>query len=198
MVVTQTPMGRVTRCSTRGFVGAVRLPEPDIPAFGGFCVVETQHGQTRVIGLIYDLSIEDDELARQMATAGDLSREQLADAQTNRQVPLEFSALTVGFAREGTYHYTLPPQPPLTLAQVYPLDVNEVHAFTERFDFLPLIFGADRLPVDDLLAAALKQASLTYPEKQRLPYLVQAGRECARFMAADLNRLENLIRSLQT
>jgi hypothetical protein len=198
MVVTQTPMGRVTRCSTRGFVGAVRLPEPDIPAFGGFCVAETQHGQTRVIGLIYDLSIEDDELARQMATAGDLSREQLADAQTNRQVPLEFSALTVGFAREGTYHYTLPPQPPLTLAEVYPLDMNEVHAFTERFDFLPLIFGADRLPVDDLLAAALKQASLTYPEKQRLPYLVQAGRECARFMAADLNRLENLIRSLQT
>lgn len=197
MSVSQEPIGRVTRCSTRGFVGAVRLPEPDLPAFGAFCSVETQHGKTRVLGLIYDMSIEDDELARQMAAADDLSREQLADAQTNRQVPLEFSALTIGYAREETFYYTLPPQPPLTLAPIYPLSVTEVHTFTKRFDFLPLIFGADRLPVDDLLAAAIRQACLTYPENQRQPYLVQAGRECARFLAADLNRLENLIRSLQ-
>ena len=197
MNASQEPIGRVTRCSTRGFVGAVRLPEPDLPAFGAFCSVETQHGKTRVLGLIYDLSIEDDELARQMATADELSREQLADAQTNRQVPLEFSALTIGYARGGTYHYTLPPQPPLTLAAIYPLSESEIHNFTERFDFLTLIFGADRLPVDDLLGAAIRQASLTYPENQRQAYLIQAGRECARFMAADLNRLENLIRSLQ-
>jgi hypothetical protein len=198
MSVTQEPIGRVTRCSSRGFVGAVRLPEPDLPAFGGFCRAETQHGQARVIGLIYDMSIEDDELARQMAAADDLSPEQLADAQTNRQVPLEFSALTIGFARGETFYYSLPPQPPLTLAPIYPMAESEVHTFTERFDFLPLIFGADRLPVDDLVAAALRQAALTYPENQRQAYLIQAGRECARFMAADLNRLENLIRGLQT
>jgi hypothetical protein len=198
MIASQEPIGRVTRCSTRGFVGAVRLPEPDLPAFGAFCSAETQHGQSRVIGLIYDMSIEDDELARQMATADDLSCEQLADAQTNRQVPLEFSALTVGFARGGSFYYNLPPQPPLTLAAIYPLPESEVHTFTECFDFLPLIFGADRLPVDDLVAAAIRQAALTYPENQRQRYLVQAGRECTRFVAADLNRLENLIRSIQT
>jgi hypothetical protein len=198
MSATQQAIGRVTRCSSRGFVGAVRLPEPDLPAFGGFCSAETQHGQTRVIGLIYDMSIEDDELARQMAAAEDLSAEQLADAQTNRQVPLEFSALTIGYARGETFYYSLPPQPPLTLAPIYPMAEAEVHNFTQRFDFLPLIFGADRLPVDDLVSAALRQAALTYPENQRQPYLIQAGRECARFIAADLNRLENLIRSLQT
>jgi hypothetical protein len=198
MSPTPEPIGRVTRCSSRGFVGAVRLPEPDLPAFGTFCSAETQRGQTRVIGVIYDMSIEDDELARQMASADDLSREQLADAQTNRQVPLEFSALTIGYAREGTFYYSLPPQPPLTLAAIYPLPEDELHAFTQRFDFLPLIFGAERLPVDDLVAAALRHASMTYPENQRQPYLIQAGRECARFMAADLNRLENLIRGLQT
>jgi hypothetical protein len=195
---TAEPIGRVTRCSSRGFVGAVRLPEPDVPAFGAFCSAETQRGQTHVIGLIYDMSIEDDELARQMASADELSREQLADAQTNRQVPLEFSALTVGYARGEAYYYSLPPQPPLTLAAIYPLGEDEVHRFTQRFDFLPLIFGADRLPVDDLVAAALRTASMTYPENQRQSFLIQAGRECARFMAADLNRLENLIRVLQT
>lgn len=194
---THEPIGRVTRCSTRGFVGAVRLPQPDLPAFGAYCWAETQHGRTRVIGLIYDMSIEDDELARQVATADELPREQLADAQANRQVPLEFSALTVGYARGDRYYYTLPPQPPLTLAAIHPLSDSEVHAFTERFDFLSLIFSADRLPVDDLVAAAIRHACLTYPENQRQSYLVQAGRECARFMAADLNRLENMIRGLQ-
>jgi len=64
MTADDRPIGRVTRCSTRGFVGAVRLPEPQWPVFGTFCRAEAQQGQSQVIGLIYDLSIEDDELAR--------------------------------------------------------------------------------------------------------------------------------------
>jgi hypothetical protein len=190
-------IGRVTRCSTFGFVGAVRVPEPDLPSFGTFCQVDAQRGRSRVIGVIYDISVEDDAFARQLATAEGLTQEQLQDTQANRQVPVEFSALAVGYRNGGEIRHTVPPQPPMTLAEIYPLEPEEVQRFTQRLDFLPLILAAPQLPVDHLLIACLRQAALARPESARRPFLVEAGRACARLLAGDLARLNNLIRGLQ-
>ncbi len=189
-----SPIGRVTRCSTRGFVGALRLPEPDLPAFGSYCQAEAQQGRSRVVGLIYDISIQDDELARQLAASDSLSPEQLADSQVNRQIPVEYSALAVGYFNGSDVHHSLPPQPPLTLASVYPLGDEEVRAFTDRLDFLPLILSAPNLPVDDLLAASLRVAAGVRPEAERRAYHLRAAEECARLLAADLTRLDTLLR----
>ncbi|MEW6566870.1 MAG: hypothetical protein AB1449_01650 [Chloroflexota bacterium] len=190
-------IGRVTRCSTLGFVGAVRLPEPDLPAFGWFCQVEAQHGQSQVIGVIYDISVEDDAFARQLATAEGLTPEQLQDTQANRQVPVEFSALAVGYRNGDRISHALPPQPPATLAEIHPLAAEAVRQFTERLDFLSLILAAPEVPVDELLAAALRQAAEARPEGERRRFLVQAGRECARLLGSDLTRLEKVVRSLR-
>ena len=88
------PIGRITRCSTESFTGAVRPSALALPAFGAFCQAQDQSDQVQVIGVIYDIRIEDDPLARQMAALEELPAEQLADAQQNRQAPIEFSALT--------------------------------------------------------------------------------------------------------
>jgi hypothetical protein len=193
----RTLIGRVTRCSTRGFVGAVRLPEPDLPVFGSFCKAEAQHGQSQVVGLIYDISIEDDELARQLATAENLPPEQLADSQRNRQVPVEYSALAVGYLNGGEFVQRVPPQPPLTLAPILALTPEEVRQFTARLDFLPLVLSAPNLPTDDLLAAALQRAASCRPEHERRPFLLEAGQACARLLSFDLTRLETLLRNIQ-
>ncbi|OGO08290.1 MAG: hypothetical protein A2Z66_05130, partial [Chloroflexi bacterium RBG_13_66_10] len=190
-------IGRVTRSSTRGFVGAVRLPEPEIPVFGAFCLADAQRGQSAVIGLIYDISIEDDAFARQMATSEGLAPEQLADARFNRQVPVEFSALAVGFRLPGGFRYSLPPQPPLTMAPIHPLASAEIRSFTDRPEWIPLVLGAAEIPADDLLAASLRLAAEARPDAERLPFLVAAGRECARLLSHDLSRLDNLLRTLQ-
>lgn len=190
-------IGRVTRCSTLGFVGAVRLPEPDLPAFGSFCQAEAQQGRSQVIGLIYDIRTDDDAFARQVATAEGLTPEQLQDTQANRQVPVEFSALAVGYRNGDEFRYTLPPQPPATLSEIHPLAARDVQRFTDRLDFLPLILSASEVPVDELLAAALRQAAAIRPEGERRRFLVQAGRECARLLGHDLTRLENVIHSLR-
>ncbi|MCK4692159.1 MAG: hypothetical protein KAT23_00925 [Anaerolineales bacterium] len=189
-------IGRVTRCSIRGFVGAVRLPEPDLPSFGAFCKAEAQQGHSQVIGLIYDISIEDDEFARQMATAESLSPEQFSDHQYNRQVPVEFSALAIGYQRDDQFHYNLPPQPPLTLAPIRALTPAERMAFTQRLDFIPLILSAPNLPVDDLLTAALRQAAQDRSGGECRRFLLQAGRECARLLDRDLSRLHVVVRGL--
>jgi hypothetical protein len=190
-------IGRVTRCSTRGFVGAVRLPEPEWPVFGTFCQAEAQQGHSQVVGLIYDLSIEDDELARQLAATESFSPEQLADSQVNRQVPLEYHALAVGYRRGDRFVQSLPPQPPLTLAPIHRLSDGDVRKFTAHLDFLQLMIGVQEIPVDDLLAAALRTAAAARPESERRAYLVEAAAECARLVGRDLTRLESLVRSLR-
>jgi hypothetical protein len=192
----QALIGRVTRCSTRGFVGAIRLPEPQIPVFGGFCQAEAQQGRSQVVGLIYDISIQDDEFARQMAATETAPAEVLADGQANRQVPVEFSALAVGYTIGQAFYHRLPPQPPLTLAPIHRMKPEDILAFTDHFDFLPLVLSAPQLPADLLLAAALQSAAEIRPEAQRRPFLIDAGRACARLMAGDLPQLQNLLRSL--
>jgi hypothetical protein len=190
-------IGRVTRCSTRGFVGAVRLPEPEWPVFGTFCRAEAQQGHSQVIGLIYDLSIEDDELARQLAATESLGPEQLADSQVNRQVPVEYRALAVGYRTGERFVQSLPPQPPLTLAPIHRLSDADVRKFTAQLEFLKLVVAVQEIPVDDLLAAALQTAAAARPEGERRTYLVEAAAECARLVGRDLTRLESLVRSLR-
>jgi hypothetical protein len=190
-------IGRVTRCSTRGFVGAVRLPEPEWPVFGTFCRAEAQQGHSQVIGLIYDLSIEDDELARQLAATESLSPEQLADSQVNRQVPVEYRALAVGYRNGERFVQSLPPQPPLTLTPIYRLSDADVRKFTAQLEFLKLVVAIQEIPVDDLLAAALRTAAAARPESERRAYLLEAAVECARLVGRDLTRLESLVRSLR-
>lgn len=189
-------IGLVTRCSSRGFVGAKRLPESDLPIFGDFCTVEAQQGQSQVIGLIYDISIEDDEFARQMASAEDLDPKQIEDQRLNRLLPVEISALSVGFRRQDHISQSLPPQPPISMAPIHPLSDDEVIEFTRQLDFIPLVLSANQVPCDDLVAAMLMRAAARRPEEQRPDFLLEAGRVCAGYLARDLSRLEYILRAL--
>lgn len=193
----RTVIGRVTRCSIRGFVGGIRLRQPDLPVFGGWCQAPAQGGATSVIGMIYDISIEDDELARQLAAADAPLPEQQADSQVNRPIPIELRALTVGYRRGTTWVQALPPQPPITLAEITSLEPDEVRAFTQRLDFLPLALNTPEVPADQVVAAALRQAGEARPVAERRAFLLQAGQECARLLGQDLGRLERLLRDLR-
>jgi hypothetical protein len=192
-----TFIGRVTRCSTRGFIGAVRAPQPEWPVFGAFCKASAQQNKSQVIGLIYDITIEDDELTRQIAAAERPIKEELVDQQLVRQIPIEYAALAVGYQVRDVYHYALPPQPPLALAPIQSMTREEILGFTQQLDFIPLILSAVNIPSDDLLAASLQWATQVRQETERRSFLMEAGRACARLLANDLIRLENLLRKLR-
>ncbi len=196
--MTQQPplIGRVTRSSTRGFVGAIRLPEPDIPVFGSFCKADAQQGRSSVIGLIYDISVEDDGFTRQIATSPSAKPEEIADAQFNRHVPVEFSAVAVGYLAEDGYRYALPPQPPLSMATIQSMLPGEVRDFTRRTEWFSLVLGAPEIPADELLVAAIRFAAQARPQSERPPFLREAGGRCARLLGRDLVRLETVLGSL--
>jgi hypothetical protein len=191
-------IGRVTRCSIRGFVGASRVPEGGLPAFGDFCRAEARRGTLHVVGLIYDISVPDDELARQLASADGVSAEQLADHQRRRAVPVEISALTVGSLEGERWNPGLPPQPPLSLAGMALLSDGDVRSATEDLQFVRMVLGAEEtLPVEELLIAGLRRAARARPANSRKEFLVRAGRECARRLTQDLSRLETVLAGLR-
>ncbi len=192
-----TTIGRLLRSSTTGFVFGCLVPEPEVPRFGDFVKAPAQRKQTEVIGLVYDISIEDDPFVRQMVATPDLDEAYIQDQRVNRQVPVEACALAVGYRNGPDLHHALPPQPPITLEPVSLCPTEEVRDFNTRLDYLGLILAAPDLPADELVAAALKNAAEALPSEERSAFLVHAGQECARLLCRDLVRLENLLRKIK-
>src|SRR5215831_15344533 len=90
-------IGRLLRSSTTGFVFGCSVPEPEVPRFGDFVKAPAQRGRTNIIGLIYDIIIEDDPFVRQMVASRDLDEAYILDQRENRQVPIDVSVLSIGY-----------------------------------------------------------------------------------------------------
>jgi len=173
MTKTALSIGYVLRAGTTEFAVGCRVLEPNTPQFGDF--VKVTVGQTEVIGLVYNVQINDDPAVRQLILTGSLSPEAIQDQRLNRLVPIEVSVLVVGYAQNGRFVQNLPPQPPISLDTLQPCPEKEIIAFTERLDFLRLILRANHLPADDLLVAILGRAAAS-----RAPQRPAALPDCRR------------------
>src|SRR5919109_5048419 len=139
-------IGRLLRSSTTGYVFGCSVPEPDVPRFGDFVKAPAQRGRTNVIGLIYNIVIEDDLFVRQMVATPDLDEAYILDQRNNRQVPIEVSVLAIGYYNGlGGVTCGLPPQPPVTLDSIRPCTAAEVLDCTSSFEYLRLILAAPDL-----------------------------------------------------
>jgi hypothetical protein len=187
------PVAWVLRSSTTGFAVGCRVLQPDMPQFGSFVKVPVTEGLT-VIGLVYDVRVNDDPSVRQLILAGDLSREAILDQRENRLVPIEMSVLVIGYRQDGLFVQNLPPQPPITLDELYPCTADEIKTFTERLDYLSLIVKTRQIPVDEVIVANLTHAAATYPAQIRSRFLLEAAREISRLLSSDLIRLDNVLR----
>jgi hypothetical protein len=201
-VLSTVAIGRLLRSSTTGFVFGCSVPEPDVPRFGDFVKAPAQRGRTNVLGLIYDIVIEDDPFVRQMVATRDLDEAYILDQRENRQVPLEVSVLSIGYDSGGDSGPSkivcgLPPQPPVTLDSIRVCTATEMLDCTSGFDYLRLIINSPEAPVDELIVVSLRNAAAARPPEDRTSFLRLAGRELAKLMSRDLPRLENLLRRIR-
>ena len=188
------PVGRVLSSSTASFTIGTKTLAAEVPRFGGFVKVLASDG-SEIIGLIYDVLIEDDPFVRQLIGA-DVSEEYIADQRQNRQVPIEISVLVVGHARDGKMYQYLPAQPPIALDQIMTCSREEVIRFTDDFTYFRTVLDAQEARSDELLAASLRTAAEARGSTGR-DYLVRAGRELSRLLAFDAVRLEGLLRRIK-
>ena len=195
-------IGRLMRSATTGFVFGSTLPEPDVPRFGDYVCVPAQHGRIDVIGLVYNIVVQDDAFVRPLVAAGELPEEYILDQRRNRQVPVEVSVLAVGYRLNEPdgdlrgYQQGLPPQPPVTLDVIKACTRDEIEAFTERLDFLRLVLEAVDAPGEELAVVAIKRAAMARLVNDRPLFLREAGRQIARLLPRDLPRLERILRRL--
>lgn len=196
MIEESVLLGRVLRATTTGFT--VGCPASVVesgearPQFGNWVRAKRPNGDT-IYGLIYNIAIEDDPFIRQIVAADVQQSEILKDQQQKHQVPLEVSVLAAGYGRGLDVNHRLPPQPPGALDDVQTCNAAEVVRFTQRHDWLRTVLASQDIPVDQLIAAALRRAAEARPPGERDAYLISAGRELARLLSVDVVRLEGIL-----
>jgi len=162
-------IGRLLRASTSACVVGCRVSQVGAPAFGSLVRIPLPGADYQIYGMIYDIHIDDDGLVRQLVTAESIRPEVIEDNRINRNVPVEYSVLHVGYQEEGRISHLLPPRPPLSLDAIFPCEDAELVTFTSagRFGyFRHILRAAGDLPVGEILAAHIAQA---------LPAQKQAG-----------------------
>lgn len=197
------PIGNVLRADIRSFVVASRIPEPEVPTFGTFVRAPIQQGQAQLIGLVYDIRLQDDpflrDLAASIAEDDPAYAEVIADQREVRTVPVEIAVVAVGYHNAEGYHYGLPPQPPMILHRIHVCTRDEVRAITTQPDFLrPLLENRD-VPADELITRALLRAAPLHGVPGTAAYqdyLLQAGRYLARRLGREPLRLETILQQL--
>lgn len=159
-IIQNQEIGRVLRSSTTGFAIGSRVNQLSEPSFG--CLVKAQPiGREVVYGIVYDIHIDDDQLIQRLVMTENPRPEVIEDQRQNRMLPLEISALAIGYKIDGVLRHGLPPRPPLNLDPVYLcVEQNELIEFTNpsprgTLSYLRLILRAPnaRIPIDQLLVA---------------------------------------------
>ena len=154
----QIEIGRLLRAGTTGFIAGCRVNQLEAPSFGA--LVRAPLSDTyQIFGIIHDIHIDDDGLVRQLVTADNVSNEVMKDNRERRIVPVEMSVLAVGYEQDGKIFHLLPPRPPLSLDVIYLCDKKDVVRFTEKFGYFRHILNSKDIPLGEILAAHIMQAS---------------------------------------
>lgn len=108
----------------------------------------------------------------------------------------EFRSMVVGYRENGKVFHYLPPRPARIHSFVRECGTDEVKEFSASFDFLNIILGSSvDMPVEEVIAAALRRMSLVYDEPQK--FLVAAGKELAVLLGGEFNRLKSVLSKIR-
>jgi len=200
MVTEQEFIGRVLRGNTRGFsCGTHSTHINDQHNFGAFVKVAIANQPAiQIIGLIYAVEIQDDQLVNELVMSDQVNENVLRDQRENRMIPVEIKVLNIGYQLDGMMFHSLPPRPPMSLSDVVLCTADEIYQFTQHHDYFRLILGASEVPSDDLLATAIRFAASVYADEQaRYEYIVSCGQFLARNLGSDLRRLSQILSLIQ-
>ena len=156
-------------------------------------------GEEPVYAVVCNVTTSPLDPARRPVARGQDEPDEEAVYRNNPQLPrllrTEFQATIVGHQDGDSLHHYLPSQPPRILAFVYVCEPLEVRAFTERLDFLPLLLTGALPLADEVTAAFLRGVAAAHDDPDA--FLTAAGRQVARFLSRDLQRLDTLLTRLK-
>ncbi|MBA7639324.1 hypothetical protein ES703_46982 [subsurface metagenome] len=186
-------VGEVIEASTTDFV-AQCYELYQLPPLGS--LVKTIDLPVELYSIVYNATTTSLEPGRRPIARGkdEASEEEIyrSSPQLLKLLRSEFSALVVGH-KEGDklYHY-LPPKPARLHSFVYLCPAEEVKEFSQSFDFLNILINTHLpVPVDELVAACLRQMSQVYEDRHA--FLVAASKELAILLSGEFNQLKAIL-----
>ena len=189
--------GWLLRANAYECVVGCRVNQANTPAFGEMVCIP-QEGDLSIYGLVYNLSIADDGLVRQLATSEGLDENTIRDNRDNRTVPLELSVLFLGYEQGEVVVHLMPPHPPLSLDSLLRCSDEEVMRFTSQgqFGYFRALLRNPDLPVDELLAAHLRQVVPIQRRCGHDDWAQDAARELIALLRDDYVRLSAVLSAL--
>jgi hypothetical protein len=190
-------IGEVVEASSAEFMAqCYKLGEA--PPLG--CLVKTQDNSGAIYGLVYNVVTHGLEPGRRVIARGENLKSEAEIFATNPQLArllaTDFKVLVLGHIEGKNCHHYLPPKSASIHSFVYICQLEEVKTFTQSMDFLSLIVNARiDIPVDEVVAAFLRYASKAHVDGDA--FLVKAGKELARMLSADTNRLNSLLKRIK-
>ena len=186
-------VGEVIEASTTDFV-AQCYELYQLPPLGS--LVKTRDLPVELYGIVYHAATTSIEPGRRPIARGKDEDSEEAIYRSNPQLlkllRSEFSALVVGHKSDDKLYHYLPPQPAHIHSFVYLCSPDEVKEFGKSFDFLNMLINAHLpVPIDELIAACLRQMSQVYEDRQA--FLVAAGKELAILLSGEFNQLKAIL-----
>lgn len=163
-------------------------------------LVKTKDILCEIYAIVYNVETHSLDPGRRVVARGEgmETEEEIfrANPQLAKLLATDFKALVVGHRQgDGLYHY-LPPKPAPIHGFVYVCQLEEVGLFAQSLDFLSLLVDARlSISVDEVIAACLRCASRAYPDSEA--FLIKAGREMARLLSGDTQRLNSVLKRLR-
>ena len=161
-------------------------------------LVLTGDADASIYGIVHSASTLPIDRGRQVQALGAQFQDEAAlyrdHPELDQLLRTEVHALVAGHRSANALRYTLPPHPARIHGFVLLASASQVREFTRDLSFIATLTGADVPHRDHALAACLRLAAAAH-EKPR-DFLVGAGREAARLLAADAPRLHLLLRQI--
>lgn len=189
--VVEEYLGEVVESSTALFTAECRELDGS-PAFGSFVKTDTTPA---VYGVVFNVSTRSMEANRRPTAYGKTEEElRMEQPQIFELLRTEFEVAVIGYQDTKGPRRSLPPLPPRIHSFVHACPEADLKALTRNGDFLRTILSQPRLPADDLMIAATRNA--WHARAYDMPYLVSLGKDLSRLIRDDYDRLSSLMRRI--
>jgi hypothetical protein len=200
-------IAEVIETATTQFLAQCLEPEdlnfPQMPPFGSWVKAFDEESGNKILAIVtYVTTTPIDSVHRARALGLSLGELREQQPQIFAMLKTEFKAAIVGFeipnaSRNGNkttpgkvYQY-LPPRPPQIHQAVYRCEPGEVIHFSEQLEFLRTLLQVKDIPVESLVAAAIREI---YRLRQaNRDWLVQVGRNLSILLKDDYDRLRYIL-----
>jgi hypothetical protein len=185
-------IGEVVAASTTRFRAVASVVfEP--PRFGSFVKVSSANGLT--YGVVSDVETASFDSSRRAMAFG-MPWEQLVREQPQivELLQTEFHTVVIGYGDGDSLHHYLPPYPPRLHDFVSRCAPTEVAALTNSLEFVRTLAGLRDAPVHELVAAAIREASLARGRDES--FVNEAARAVAELFKDEYELAMSIVRRL--